>query len=188
MKRREQGFTMIELIVAMAVFSFILLIIVVGFLNVVSLRNQALASDMAQDNARTAMNELVRAVRDAADVTIPSYPVTTTSNTLCLTKVDGHLGSYELVPPGILTRYDGCGPGKSNPVAITNTGVDVVDFTAKQESFGPGVKKPEIQLSITVASNNGTTVVAGASTQCKDTNQDRKFCSTVTLTSGAVAR
>src|SRR5258705_7656478 len=77
----EQGFTLVELLMAMAVFSFMLLIVVVGFMNIVHLHNQAIASNMAQDNARTVMDEMVRAVRDSQGV------ITTTPGpfgTVCL--------------------------------------------------------------------------------------------------------
>src|SRR5205823_262577 len=87
MRIQDRGFTMIELLMAMALFSFFLLIVVAGFLNVVRAHNQAIATNAAQDNARVAMDTLVQAVRDSAGVNDPAP--NTTSNMLCLADAGG---------------------------------------------------------------------------------------------------
>ena len=181
MRQHEHGFSLIELLVAMAVFSFILLIIVVGFINIVQLRNQALASNMAQDNARTAMNELVRAVRDYQGVV--GAPTAGPLGTICLSKVGGQSSSYKIVS-SVLTRYDGCGPTATFSQSITSSSMSVVFFEAVPETMGSNIVKPQIKITVSVASNNGT-ATGGV---CNDNNHDRNFCSTATLTSGAVPR
>lgn len=182
---REGGFTLIELMVAMAVFSFMLLIIVVGFINVVKLHNQALASNTAQDNARTAIDELVRAVRDSAGVVspVPGTP----ANTLCLANANGPQRVYYLTSAGVLMRADDC-TARNNAVALTSTAVRVTHFEATVTSAGTLIVKPQVELTLTVASNNGTTTGSGAAVACGPSNANRTFCSTVTLTSGAVPR
>ncbi|HVQ43630.1 MAG TPA: type II secretion system protein [Candidatus Saccharimonadia bacterium] len=182
---QQRGFTLVELLVAMAVFGFMLLIVVSGFINIVHLHNQALASNVAQDNARTAMAELVRSVRDSAGVV--GAPGAGPSGTLCLSQLGGTLRGYYL-NAGVLTRSDNCTTPRINPVAITNDVVQVTNFVATVESSGPEVVKPEIKLTVTLGSRNGTTAGAGAALACNNTNQDRTFCSVVTLTSGAVPR
>lgn len=179
------GFTMIELLVAMTVFSFMLVIIVVGFMNVVRLHNSALASNVAQDNARTAIDELVRAVRDSATVVSPTV-VDATSNSLCLASAKGVQQIYYL-NAGALTRADDC-TTRANPVAITSTSVNVTNFGATLRTGGPAIVKPEVELSVTVGSANGTTTGSGANIKCGPSNAEREFCSVVTLTSGAVPR
>lgn len=181
MRQHEHGFSLIELLVAMAVFSFILLIIVVGFINIVQLRNQALASNMAQDNARTAMNELVRAVRDSQGVV--GAPTAGPLGTICLSKVGGQSSSYKIFS-SVLTRYDGCGPTATFSQSITSSSMSVVFFEAVPETMGSNIVKPQIKITVSVASNNGT-ATGGV---CNDNNRDRNFCSTATLTSGAVPR
>jgi prepilin-type N-terminal cleavage/methylation domain-containing protein len=177
------GFTLIELLMAMAVFSFMLLIIVAGIMNVLHVRSEALASDKVQDNARVAMNELVRAVRDSSAVV--GVPGPGPSGTLCLAKQGGALTEY-YVEGGILKRADNCGgPPWINPKEITNTVATVISFEAVVESFGPNIVKPEVKLSLKMSSSNGTTNAAG---DCNNNNSDRTFCSSVTLTSGAVPR
>jgi prepilin-type N-terminal cleavage/methylation domain-containing protein len=179
----EGGFTLVELLVAMAVFSFMLVIVVVGFINVVHMHNQAIASNMSQDNARTAMDELVRAVRDSAGV------VSTTagpSGTLCLASPTGQQRIYYL-NAGVLTRADNC-TTRTGPQQITSSSVTVSNFEATVQSTGPKVVKPVVRLTVTMGSSNGTTIGAGTALRCRDSNQERTFCSIVTLTSAAVPR
>jgi prepilin-type N-terminal cleavage/methylation domain-containing protein len=183
--RKSDGFTMIELLVAMAVFSFMLLIIVVGFINIVRLHNQALASNTSQDNARTAMDELVRAVRDSAGVVTPAPGVP--ANTLCLANASGPQRVYYL-NGGILYRADDC-TSRVNAVAVTSTAVQVANFVATVKTAGASILKPQVELTVTIATTgNGTTTGSGASIACGPSTADRTFCSVVTLTSGAVPR
>ncbi len=180
---------MIELLVAMAVFSFMLLIIVVGFINVVKLHNQALASNIAQDNARTAMAELVRGVRDSTGVV--GAPGAGPNGTLCLADASGVPKYYYTRLVGTvrtLFRGDNCGAiPAANEQAITNSSVNVTNFVATVDSLGPAIVKPEVKLTVTVGSSNGTTT-AGPIPTCNNNNADRQFCAVVTLTSGAVPR
>lgn len=175
---------MIELLVAMAVFSFMLLIIVVGFINIVKLHNQAIASNIAQDNARTAMDELVRAVRDSAGVVTPAPGVP--ANRLCLANASGPQQVY-YISGGQLFRADNC-TAPTGATAITTTSVQIANFLATVKTAGTNIVKPQVEMTITVASNNGTTTGVGASVTCGTSNRDRQFCSVVTLTSGAVPR
>jgi prepilin-type N-terminal cleavage/methylation domain-containing protein len=188
MRRRvvagEGGFTMIELLVAMSVFSFMLLIIVVGFINIVRMHNQALASGVAQDNARVMMDELVRGVRDSAGVTSPAPGIP--SATLCLANASGPQ-QYYYVNAGTLFRGDGC-TAPANVRALSSSAVSVTSFVATVESAGAEIVKPEVKLALTVASNNGTTTGSGAGVRCGPTNAERTFCAVITLTSGAVPR
>jgi len=75
MRRLQNGFTMIELLVAMSVFSFLLLIIVVGFMNIVRLHNQALASERGAGQCADGDGRAwCGAVRDSAGGSVPSVP------------------------------------------------------------------------------------------------------------------
>lgn len=189
---QEAGFILVELLVAMSIFSFMLLIIVVGFINIVRLHNQALASNVAQDNAQSAMNELVRAVRDAAEVVTPLPG--TPSNTLCLASAVGPQQVYYLSPFPVtaatrLYRADDC-TAKVNAVPLTSTSVQVSNFLATVKNNGTNIVKPQVELTLTVASSNGTTdpATSGDTIACGPSNANRTFCAAVTLTSGAVPR
>jgi prepilin-type N-terminal cleavage/methylation domain-containing protein len=181
-KGSEKGFTLVELVVAMAIFGFMLIIVVLGFINVVRIHNQAVATNIAEDNVRVGMDELVRAVRTSNGV-LPSA-----ANTLCLTNTTSGGEIIYYVAAGILTRADSpsCVVPGTNLQAITSSIVSVTDFSGV---VPPGnTVKPEVNLSLTVASNNGTTTGAGVSVACGPTSSDRTFCSVITLKSGAVPR
>jgi len=182
MRNTEAGFTLVELLVAMAIFSFMLLIVVSGFINIVHIHNQAVAANIAQDNARTAMDELVRGVRTSNGV-LPSA-----AGTLCLTNTSNGQQILYYVAGGILNRADSprCTAPGVNVQAITSSIVSVTSFSAVVGTVG--VPKPEVNIALTVASNNGTTSGTGATVKCGPTAADRTFCSAITLTSGAVPR
>ncbi len=203
---RQRGFTLVELVVAMAVFSMMLLIIVTGFTNIIRMHDEAVASNSAQDSARGAMDTLVSAIRDSDNVTAIcddtntncTTPATPTE-TLCLTDAAGaqedffYVGNGSDGTSGVMYQADTCSLGAGNGAqGITDPDVDVTNFSAAVQSVGPAIVKPEVQVSLSVGSNNGTTVTntgpSGSVTTCANNNSDREFCSVVTLTSGAVPR
>src|ERR1700733_13320507 len=178
--KAQAGFTMIELLVAMTIFSFMLMIISVGFINVVKIHNQALASNNSQDNARTAINELVRAVRDSTGVS--GAPGIGPNGTLCLNDASGTQKNYWIktvtiagISTKVLYRGDGCIATPANQQAITSGSVNVNNFFAKVNTSGPNIVKPEVQLTVGVASNNGTTTGTGAAVACGPGASDREF-------------
>lgn len=67
-RRFQTGFTLIELIIAMAIFSFMLLILMVGVLQIFKMYQADLSSKRSQEAARTAMDEISRDVRDSNGV------------------------------------------------------------------------------------------------------------------------
>lgn len=65
----NKGFTLVELLLAMAFFSFILLFITTGFIVVNRAYNKGITVKLIQDEARSTMEKLVREVRSANTVT-----------------------------------------------------------------------------------------------------------------------
>lgn len=185
---------------AMAVFSFMLLIIVVGFMNVVTIHNRALASNQAQDSARAAMDTLVQAVRDSSDlptIQSASLPGITNANydVLCLKSPSGFVDYYVKGSPAqiLSASIPVCGDTNpahlSNIVPVTSNAEKVSYFHAVQQTNSSQPDwRPEIELTLTLGSSNGTTNGTGTSLACNNNNADRSFCSTATLTSGAVPR
>jgi prepilin-type N-terminal cleavage/methylation domain-containing protein len=184
-KTQSAGFTLVELLVAMSVFSMMLLIVVSGFLNVIKINNQAIASNLAQDNAKSAMDEMIQGIRNSAGAITPSP-----AGRLCLAGPDsGQPDVYYLDPATqALMRSKGCNGALTNTHRLTSSDVKVVNFEFTIAAAGPDIVKREVQLKLMVASNNSTTTGVGAATKCGPTEQQRTFCSVVTLTSGAVPR
>ena len=193
----QRGFTLIELLIAMAVFGFMLLIVIVGFLNVVNIHNAALASNQSQDSARAAMDLLVQAVRDSTGtptITNGVAPGLADGNydVLCLQSPSGYedyyvIGSPAQIVSGSVTSCGDTAP--TNVVPVTSTTQAVSYFHALQQTSSNQPNwRPEIELTLTLGSSNGTTNGTGAALSCNNNNADRAFCSIVTLTSGAVPR
>jgi prepilin-type N-terminal cleavage/methylation domain-containing protein len=187
---KQSGFTLVELMVAMAVFSFMLLIIMVGFMNIVRLHNAAIASNVAQDNARIAIDDMVRAIRDSTGVV--TAPTAGPNGTMCLKYSAGPQQYYfTRVTAGVrsLYRSEGCNVTTGPTVRkITNDYVNVVFFQATVRANAANPVRSQIGLRIKVASSNNTTLNTGAATTCQSSNQARAFCSVVELNSGATPR
>jgi prepilin-type N-terminal cleavage/methylation domain-containing protein len=184
----EAGFTLIELILAMAVFAFMLLLIVVGFLNVVRLHDEVVAANQAQDSARSAMDTIVQAVRDSSAVVQPTtqgapWP------TLCVASSSGpDVAFYVDSTTNILYEANNCSAPYVNAVPLTSSNEQAY-FQSKLESTSTNPQwRPEVELKLIVASNNGTTTGSGSTLACGPSNVDRAFCSVVTLTTGAEPR
>lgn len=184
----KSGFTLVELVVAMAVFSFMLLIVVEGYMNIAKLHDQALAGNQVQDSTRTAMDAMVQAVRDSTGAVSPTFG-SPASNTLCLAS-DSTSDQDFFVSGGVLYEANTCtAPAVANSQALTNSSSQVTSFKATIKTGGTGVTEPEVEMTLTLASNNGTTTTSSQGvTTCNNTNQAREFCSVETLTSGAVPR
>lgn len=202
--KNQQGFTLVELLVAMAVFSFVLVIIVVGFMNIVTIHNAALASNQAQDSVRSAMDEMVQAVRDSTGVQSiqndappgvtgalgPNFDV------VCLNNATGGPKEYFVAgSPRQLWERDGICDTTPPPTAadtpLTSTDEEVQGFQVKQVPDPsvtglPPTWKPQVEITISLGSANGT--ISGGSTSCNANAADRAYCSTATLTSGATPR
>lgn len=199
---RQRGFTLVELVVAMAVFGMLLLIIVTGFMNIIRMHDEAIAANLAQDSARGAMDTVVTSIRNSSSVYAIcdsanancSAPATATE-TLCLTQASGaqedffYVGNGVTGTKGVMYHATSCSLSAGNGAqAITDSAVSVTNFTATVGSIGTAIVKPEVQVSLSVASNNNTTTTSGSTTTCTNSNSAREFCSVVTLSSGAVPR
>lgn len=68
-KSAAKGFTLVELLLAMAFFSFILLFITTGFIVINRAYNKGITVKLVQDEGRQAMNRLTREIRSANVVT-----------------------------------------------------------------------------------------------------------------------
>ena len=181
---RQAGFTLIELIMAMAIFSLMLLIIVGGFINIVKLHNHAMALNSAQDNARSAMDQLTQAIRGSSPGIQPDAGAGTT---LCLQTGPGVQVIF-YVSGGVLYRANDC-VNRLSPQPLTNTHVRVTDFKpVVVTTTGSAGSRYDVELSLTVATSNSTTSGSGEAVQCNVGGITNSYCAVVTLKSGATPR
>jgi prepilin-type N-terminal cleavage/methylation domain-containing protein len=83
--RRQNGFTIIELLLAMAFFSFILMLVVAGFIQINRSYTRGLTVKQVQNSARSVIDEISSAIRDAepGDV-LPASSATNPPFRLCI--------------------------------------------------------------------------------------------------------
>lgn len=62
---QSAGFTLVELLLAMALFSFVLLIVVLGVVSLIKVYQTGVADRRSQNGARVAMNQMVEFGRDS---------------------------------------------------------------------------------------------------------------------------
>ena len=160
------GFTLIELILATAIFSFFLIIALAGYLNVVRLYQNGIASRSTQHNSRFGMEEMVRAVQGAKTATVPS------AGTLCL---DGSTYFYT-TGAGVLTEVvgGGCSSGGSSQVALSSSDVNVASLAFSIDNSSPTIAHPTVNITMVI--------------QQGPTSGISPFASSTTLTSAATLR
>ncbi len=157
--RNQNGFTLVELILALAVFSFALTIVVSGFLLTARQYEQSVAVSKAQQNARFGMEEISRELRRVTDISnVRLAPVSPPYKKLCIIKGGGTI-SYQLNTK-VLTRYDG-GDGASScysgtaSTAITNTDVkvQVLEFSKDTTTNTVNIKLKTATVGSTLDAN-----------------------------------
>ena len=77
-KRHDDGFSLIELLVAMALFSFLLLIVSSGFIGVVRTYQAGVSQRLVQQNSRLIIDDITRTVRIAQKVQVAPGNVSVT--------------------------------------------------------------------------------------------------------------
>ena len=140
-KRKDKGFTMVELIVAIAIFSIVITIVVSLFMTALKGYRKNLALQNVQDNARFIVDFIAKELRMA---TINSG----TSNSLNITRSDGTAVTY-LLSSNNLTRTAGGTSGPINSDEVTVNGNFYVS------GIGGDSFQPKVTIGLKVE-NKGT--------------------------------
>jgi prepilin-type N-terminal cleavage/methylation domain-containing protein len=205
----QSGYTLIELVLAIAVFSFMLLIIVNGYLNVFRIYQNGLASRDTQQNGRIGMEELVRAVREAKD--IRGVATAGDFDYVCLELPNGYIrklmvfipggDTYQAMyvvtaPPGpglSITNCGGLNPTSAGAVAqkLTSNNVEVVEFKPVVVNTVAPSGNQSVQLVVKVATHNPSGSIVGgvgATHKSCDAVSGSQFCSISVYQSSATVR
>ena len=186
---KQNGFTLVELILAMAIFSFMLLIILIGFLTIVHLHQSGIAMRDAQQNARYASEDVVRTFRSATDATV-TPTANPNLNTLCLT-VGGASVLYRVDATGRLLRdtftLASCPPGFVTETALTSASVNVIGFSIDRQSSGGLALASMIRLSVASVSSYTFTGSAGTMT-CTPGQAASQYCSVANIITASSTR
>lgn len=196
------GFSLIELLVAMAVFSFMLLIVSTGFIGIIKINQSTNASRLTQQSARLIIETLERQLRASSRVVVTAE--TSTLNRLCLFD-DSQYIEYAVDASGNLRQGtipslgNTCPPQNATTLAAwsklnTNNissgatdGVKVQRFLpTTTASSGTNGGLVTVQLSMTGQGVN-TTDLNSTKTSCLP-KPGSQFCSVTTLITTAVLR
>lgn len=181
----KSGFTLIELVIALSVLSFILMLGVYGFVQVLKMYSSSLALKNTQRVARGAMEEMVREIRYQGGIAGLS------SDMLCV-ETAGNLVSYRVDDNRRLYRYSGISDcnGSNNPVELTasNTRVAVFEPVEVKDSSGPNAKTLGLEITMVVTTADTDLLQGSSGESCNPTATGSQYCSTTTLHSAVSFR
>lgn len=141
-KLNQNGFTLIELMIYMALLSMLLLIIVQIFSSVLSVRNESQAQNAVSNDSKYILSRLEYDIARASSITIPASPGATDSSLQLI--IDGAPYSYAL--SGVnLNINDSLSTDALNS---SETQISGISFTRRGNSGG----KNTISLQFTVNS------------------------------------
>lgn len=196
---------MVELLIAMAVFAFMLSIVLVGFIYIVRIDQAGLASRTTQQNARDLSDTITQSVRTSTYAWTGT--VSSSVNTLCMTDIGGTT-EYALVSNnGAYDLYLGPGPATSAqpctaPVGIPNgwrkLNDDDVTVALMQASVTPPIPGTlgTVSLTLGVASRDDlpdmlvqpdTSDITQSQVACSP-GAGSQFCAATTLTTTTALR
>lgn len=154
LENKNKGFSLLEIIISVALFSMILLAVVSSLLtmNVSNLKTNA--SSEALENARRALEEITYEIREAKSI----YTPTTTANQLSLE-------TTKYLPDGenkTFIDFFLCGSAvclkkeSETAIALTSDSVEVTNLAFSQISTGAN---PSVQVSLTVNYSGSSSVL-----------------------------
>ena len=151
MLKNNKGFSLLELVVAIAIFAILMGAVVTFFLSMNNSSIRTTASRDVTENARRALDEITYEIRSAKGV----YTPTTTASQLSLE-------TLRYLPSGendTFIDFFLCGTAvclkkeSQEPVAITSNSVQVTSLSFTQISTGT---TPSIKVSLTMNSGSGS--------------------------------
>ena len=83
---REQGFTLIEMIVSMGIFAVVITMAMSAFLNISNIQNKAMAVRAVNDNLNFAIEAMMREIRTGNDYSSDGVSFSFVGSNDCLTK------------------------------------------------------------------------------------------------------
>ena len=141
--QNSRGFTLVEMLVSLAVFGVVMLIAIGALVSIVDANRKARAQKSVLNNLNATVETMVRSVREGSDYSIPS------SNRLQFTDSLGRTVLYSLVAGEVLRSIDG-----ATGVAITSpdTVVDNLEFEFVDNT---GISDPVPKVQITISGRTG---------------------------------
>lgn len=136
-EEREKGFTLIETLVSVALFSIVMLVAVGSLVMVVVATQKARAQKIVINNLNSAMESMARAIRDGEE-----YVITNGGRTLQLTSENGDTITFTLnTTTDLIMRRINSGPWQ----ALTSDNVEMTNLGFSQVAIGDD-ESPRVQI------------------------------------------
>ena len=170
LKNKNKGFSLLEILISVAIFSMILLAIVSFFLSMNTSNLKTEADREVSENARRALEEITYEIRSAKSI----YTPTTTTNQLSL-ETSRYLSTGENTT---FIDFFLCGSAIcfkrefQDPIALTSDSIEVTNLEFSQISTGVN---PSVQVSLTVNSLNSNNDAKSSSITLKSTASLRSY-------------
>jgi prepilin-type N-terminal cleavage/methylation domain-containing protein len=186
----QDGFTLVELIIALALFSFMMVFVSMGFIHVIRIHESGVASRTTQQNNRLVMDAISKDVRQAG-LAGSGGPVRL--NYLCLRKGSQMLqyavDTNSNLRVGTITAAPGTCPAPAfgaswrtlNDAKVAVTQFAVTTTPATQLGLG------SVTVTLTMASRNNLDALDSTRTRCLP-GPGSQFCAVTTISSGAALR
>lgn len=153
-RSRQAGFTLVEMLIVMALFSIMLVVVTQVFTTAVGVQNESKASSAVTRDGRYIMERLEYDVARATAIATPSgYGSANATTTLQMT-VGGETYTYALASGNLQLTTTGTGTSVLNGNTVTVSGLNV-------QRYGIAAKST-VKVSLTITSktlNNGQATV-----------------------------
>jgi len=147
-KTKNKGFSMIELIVAIAIFSIVITIVLGLFINALRGYRKTLALQNVEENVRFLLNFMTKELRMVKSINSPNSPEGGWSSNLVITRSDDISVTYNFDATNNNLTRRATGP---NPAAINS---DDVKVTGKFYISGIGDNNLEPKLTVVLSVEN----------------------------------
>lgn len=205
---KQQGFTLVELMLAISFIGFIVLFTVLATLQVMQTYNKGLSVKEINQTARTVMDDIARVSRTVTYTTLNTSPMTepTPQNRVCF----GNVAYVWNLTNQTLNRYSGPGtpavtfarvndPSVCTKIAGTYPNIDPTKATillsdrvwvqrlAITKSLATGLVTIDMQLSTADNSSDPALETVAGVVRCKG-SRSGQYCATATLSTTSAMR
>lgn len=167
-----RGFTLIELMVSMGIFSIIMLLASVAYISLIFASKEVRSSTSAMDNLSMAVSSMARDIR-TGDCSVPSSCSTSSKGSLTFVNTSGCIVTYSLVQDAIQKKVAPGGSCLANYISVL-TDVGAIKIT--NLTFNKEIYYAINPTSITTARQLWTTIIVqGADLKVKTNSVPQTF-------------
>ena len=180
--RDQSGFTIIEILLAMAIFSFVMITIITAFTQIIRSYRKGVVSQRTQESTREIVDLISKEARNSSDVEVKTAGGgASLVRLLCFNNT---VFEYRKAGKTLKQRSSEDCVSSTAGESVVSDELDVLDFVADDKSSVNGTKLG-FNLTIAVGTDNGTGgagLLDSTGKVCDPSKAGSQFCSTSSLT------